>query len=239
MAVAHSAQTVPVVVAAMVVWWALITAVIVGGAAMLTRPSGEPVDVYGVPNGLTALRAYLCLPLLLVALLSLPGRLALALWGACGGVVGLLDAADGWIARRFGPVTALGKALDPFMDALFFITAAIGSLSLRMMPLWLTALILFRYAAPVLATPLVFLSGRRPELVHTLWGRRNTVLTGVVLFTLLLVRIAGGPVDVAALWAALPTLVPTMLLHFGALGERAAAAPVVRRESSSEISGTV
>src|SRR5205807_230170 len=58
-AVAHGAQTVPVVVAAMVVWWALITAVIVGGAAMLTRPSGEPVDVYGVPNGLTALRAYL------------------------------------------------------------------------------------------------------------------------------------------------------------------------------------
>src|SRR5439155_22031292 len=119
-----------------------------------------------------------------------------------------------WVARRFGPVTVLGKALDPFMDAVFFVVAAIGSLELGIMPGWLTALIVFRYAGPVLATPLVFLAGRRPELVYTAWGRRNTELTGVVLLTLLWVRILGGPVDLAARWAALPTLVPTTILHF-------------------------
>ena len=162
--------------------------------------------------------------LMLVATLSLPGRLALVLWGGAGGVVGLLDAADGAIARRWGPITVLGKALDPSMDAVYFIVAATGSLFLGIMPAWLMALVVFRYAGPVLATPFVFLSGRRPELVYTTWGRRNTELTGVVLFTLLLVRIAGGPIDTVALAVALPTLVPTMVLHFIALARRAGAA---------------
>ena len=200
------------------------TLVLVGGAALLRSPAGDRVDFYGVPNGLTALRAYECLPLMLVATLALPGRLAIVLWGAAGGVVGLLDAADGAIARRWGPITVLGKALDPFMDAVYFVVAATGSLFLGMMPAWLMALVVFRYAGPVLATPLVFLSGRRPELVYTPWGRRNTELTGVVLFTLLLVRIAGGPIDTVALAVALPTLVPTMVLHFIALARRAGAA---------------
>lgn len=207
-------------------WWLLIAAVVAGGAAMLTTPDGAVVDRYGVPNGLTALRAWLCLSLLLVALLPPPGRLALALWAGVGGAVGLLDAVDGFIARRLGPVTQLGKAMDPLMDALFFLAAAVGCYALGITPLWLSALIVFRYAAPVLVTPIVFLARRRPELVHTRWGRRNTLLTGVVFFVLFWVRLAGGPVWLAALCAALPTLVPTMLLHFVALARRVAAAPL-------------
>jgi phosphatidylglycerophosphate synthase len=206
-------------------WWLVVTAIVLGGASLLSTADGVPIDVYGVPNGLTALRAYACVPLLFVATYSLPGREALALWAGVGGVVGLLDAVDGFIARRFGPITVLGKALDPFMDALFFITAAIGSMLLGIVPAWTAALVLFRYAAPVLLTPVVFLSGRRPELVYTVWGRRNTQLTGVVFFSLFWVRVAGGPVDVAALYAALPTLVPTTVLHFIALARRVASAP--------------
>ncbi|MEA2637161.1 MAG: hypothetical protein QOE18_218, partial [Chloroflexota bacterium] len=69
-------------------WWVVVTVGIIGGAAMLMTPDGAPVDRYGVPNGLTALRAYACVPLLFIATLSLPGRLALALWGGIGGSVG-------------------------------------------------------------------------------------------------------------------------------------------------------
>lgn len=207
--------------------WVLVTVVVAGGASMLVTPEGAPVNRYGVPNGLTALRAWFCVPLLLVAMLPLTGRLPLALWGGVGGSVGLLDAVDGFVARRFGPITRLGKALDPFMDAVFFVVGAAGCFLLGITPLWLALLIAFRYAAPLLATPFVFLAGRRPELVHTVWGRRNTLLTGVVLFTLYWVRLAGGPVWLAALLAALPTLVPTMLLHFAALLQRASAAPRV------------
>ena len=206
-------------------WWLLILIVVLGGADLLQTPDGAELDHYGVPNGLTALRAWACVPLLLVAVLSLPGQLALMLWAGVGGMVGLLDGVDGAIARRYGPVSVLGKAIDPFGDALYFVMGAFGCYLLGIVPLWLAALIVFRYAAPVLATPFVFLARRRPELVHTAWGRRNTILTGVVFFTLFWVRVAGGPVWLAALCVALPTLVPTDILHFVSLARRTLTAP--------------
>jgi hypothetical protein len=64
--------------------------------------------------------------------------------------------------------------------------------------------------------------------VRTTWGRYNTMLTGVVLFVCMLVKVAGGPVTLANAVIGLPLLVPTALLHFRALGQRVAASPVVR-----------
>jgi phosphatidylglycerophosphate synthase len=224
-ALVHGHGVVGGAVAATAVWWLLVTIGVIGGAAMLMTPDGTSVDRYGIPNGLTALRAYACVPVLFIATLSLPGRLGLALWAGIGGSVGLLDAVDGFIARRFGPVTVLGKAMDPFGDAMYFVVGAIGCCTLGIVPLWLAVLIVARYAGPVILTPLVLLTGRRPELVFTVWGRRNTGLTGIVLFVLFWVRLFGGPVGTIALIIAIPTLVPTALLHFAALVRRVAAAP--------------
>ncbi len=206
-------------------WWALIALVMAGGAAMLERPDGVAVEAYGVPNGLSALRAWFCLPLLLCATWSLPGRLGFVLWVTVGGAVGMLDFVDGFVARRFGPVTKLGKAIDPAMDVLFFSVGAVGSAHLGILTWWLAALILFRYLAPLLLTPVVFLLGRRPELVHTVWGRRSTALIGLVLIISMLVHVAGGPVALIDAAVGLPLLVPTCLLHFAALVRRVAGAP--------------
>ena len=227
-ALVHGHGTLALAVIATAVWWLAVTIGVVGGAALLRTPDGNPVDRYGIPNGLTALRGYACVPVLLIGTLSLPGRLGLALWGGIGGSVGLLDAVDGFIARRYGPVTVLGKAMDPFGDALYFVVGAIGSLALGIVPLWLAVLIVVRYAGPAMLTPLVLLTGRRPELVHTVWGRRNTGLTGIVLFILYWVRLFGGPVDIVALVIGIPTLVPTALVHFAALFQRVAASPRAR-----------
>jgi phosphatidylglycerophosphate synthase len=227
-ALVHGHGTITLAVVATAVWWLVVTVGVIGGAALLLTPDGTPVDRYGIPNGLTALRGYFCVPVLFIGTLSLPGRLGLALWGSIGGSVGLLDAVDGFIARRYGPVTVLGKAMDPFGDAIYFVVGAIGSWALGIVPLWLTLLIVVRYSGPVLLTPIVLLTGRRPELVHTAWGRRNTLLIGIVLFILYWVRLFGGPTDVIALIIALPTLVPTALLHFVALYQRVAASPRAR-----------
>jgi len=208
--------------------WLVVALVMAGGAAMLVAPDGTPVDLYGVPNGLSALRAWLCPPLLFCTGWSLPDRLGLLLWIFAGGSVGMLDAVDGWVARRFGPVTQLGKAIDPATDALYFSVAAIASVWLGIFTWWLMALVVFRYLGPLLLTPIVFLLRRRPELVRTAWGRYNTMLTGLVLFVCMLVKVVGGPVTLANAVIGLPLLVPTALLHFRALGERVAASPVVR-----------
>jgi phosphatidylglycerophosphate synthase len=209
-------------------WWLFPSLVLAGGVALLRTPAGDRIDHIGVPNGLTALRAYSCLPLLLTATLSTPGRSGFVIWSTTGGLIGLLDFADGFIARRVGPLTELGRALDPAMDSLFFGTAAIGSTLLGIIPRWLMALLLFRYLAPLLATPIVFLARRRPELVYTVWGRRNTALTGVVFFVLMLVRAFYGPVDAVAIALGVPLLATTTVLHFVALAERTYHAPVVR-----------
>jgi phosphatidylglycerophosphate synthase len=209
-------------------WWLFVGAVLVGGAPLLlTHPERRRVEMYGVPNGLTAIRAWSCLPLLLCAALPLPGDLGLVLWCSIGGPVGMLDYVDGIVARRVGPLTELGRALDPAGDALFFSMAAVGSELLGIIPGWLAVLLLVRYIGPLLATPVVLLTRRRPELTHTVWGRRNTGLVGVVLFTCMWVRIFHGPVDAVALALGIPLIATTTVLHFASLAQRTREAPLV------------
>jgi CDP-diacylglycerol--glycerol-3-phosphate 3-phosphatidyltransferase len=209
-------------------WWALVAMVLVGGAALLNRPDGSRVDVLGIPNGLTALRAWACLPLALCALWTLPHNLGFILWCTVGGSVGMLDLVDGYVARRFGPITALGKAIDPAMDSLFFSLGALGSVLLGILPVWMGWLIVIRYLGPLLLTPIVFLARRRPELVHTTWGRRNTAAIGLIIFICMWVRIFNGPVGLVAAVVGLPLFVPTAVLHFRDLVDRVTRAPMVR-----------
>jgi phosphatidylglycerophosphate synthase len=238
LAVLHGhSSTVPLAAGAFAAWL-VVSLVLAGGAPLLRTPDGARVDRYGAPNGLSAIRAWLCFPLVLCASISLPGSLGLYLWCSIGGSAGMLDFVDGYVARRFGPVTALGKAIDPAMDSVFFGMAAVGGWLLGITPGWLTAGILVRYLAPFVATPFVFLAGRRPELVHTVWGRRNTAAIGLVFFILMWVRLFGGPVNTVALAVALPLLLPTLALHTVALVRRTAdaprAAPVVRRHEGGD-----
>jgi cardiolipin synthase len=210
-------------------WWLFVSAVLAGGAALLMPPhGGDYIDYYGVPNGLTALRAYAVVPLVITVSVSTPGRTAFVIWCATAGTTGLLDIVDGFIARRVGPLTELGRAFDPGMDSLFFSAAAYAAWRLGIVPLWLMVFIYVRYLGPLLATPIVLLTRRRPELVHTVWGRRNTLYIGALVFVLMWVRIAGGPVDAVALGVGIPVLGVSALLHFVALGERAYHAPTVR-----------
>ena len=226
-AVLHARASLPPVLVAAVAWWLFVCLFVLGGAPLLVDRQGRHAGRYGLPNGLTALRAWLCLPLLLDASLRLPGDLALILWCSVGFAAGMLDYVDGVVARRFGPLTELGRAMDPAMDSLFFSMAAVGNLELGIVPAWLTVVLLLRYLGPFLLTPVVLLSGRRPELVHTSWGRRNTALVGVTLFACMWTRILHGPVGAVSLVLGLSLVVPTALLHFAALARRTAAAPRV------------
>jgi cardiolipin synthase len=225
LALLHDSATLAPLAAGAAGWWAVVSLFLVLGTPLLETPDGTRIETYGIPNGLSAIRAWLCFPLILCASLSLPGSIGLYLWCAVGGSTGLLDFVDGYIARRFGPITALGKALDPAMDVLFFAMAAVGNWLLGIAPGWLAAGILFRYLGPFLVTPFIFLAGKRPELVHTVWGRRNTAAIGLVLFILMIVRLSGGPVNAVALGISIPLLVPTFALHSVALIRRTLEAP--------------
>jgi cardiolipin synthase len=127
---------------------------------MSQQNSDERLErVITVPNMLTALRLA-CLPAF-VALLAEPhgeGRLAAAF--LLGGL-GTTDGLDGYIARHFHQVSALGKVADPLVDRLLVLSATIGALAVGAAPPWLVGLALAREALVLLAAGVLAAAGAR------------------------------------------------------------------------------
>ncbi len=96
-----------------------------------------------LPNLITGLRFLLAG--LLALLLSRPQTLAMALFSftiftlaACS------DWVDGYFARRYQSVTALGKLMDPLADKILVATALIMLIPLGRIPAWVALVILSR-----------------------------------------------------------------------------------------------
>jgi len=62
------------------------------------------------------------------------------------GLAMLTDAVDGWVARRYQQVTALGKLLDPVSDKLCLLTLLALFVSDGQIPVWLFAIVLVKEA---------------------------------------------------------------------------------------------
>ncbi len=99
-----------------------------------------------VPNLLSAIRI-LMIPVFVLLLLDEDTRLAgFLLLGA----VASTDWVDGYLARRTGQVTELGKVLDPIADRLALAAAIIAFVAEDLFPLWGAVLILARDALVLL-----------------------------------------------------------------------------------------
>ena len=95
---------------------------------MATSPASQavvgstPSRILGyLPNALTISRILLIPVFVLLFLTPTPGRSLAA--AAVFGLAALTDAVDGYLARRWGKVTNLGKLLDPFADKLLVLSA--------------------------------------------------------------------------------------------------------------------
>ena len=92
----------------------------------------------------------------------------------------LTDAVDGFIARRYNQVTALGKLLDPLADKLSLVTLIALCVADGQIPLWLMAIILLKEAALVIGGAVAL---RRGIVVYALpIGKVTTVafITSIV-----------------------------------------------------------
>jgi len=88
----------------------------------------------------------------------------------------LSDALDGWIARRFGQETALGRYLDPLADKALVATVYV-LLGLREhLPLWVVWVIVLRELAVLGGVALVKALRRDAHIAPNLWGKANTAL---------------------------------------------------------------
>lgn len=201
-------------------WWVATTACLFAGISLLLQyPDQTPVNRFGIPNGITAIRAYLSLPVVLYAALP-PLGLARVLFLVIAAPIAALDFLDGYIARRAGPLTVLGRAIDPIMDTVFFSLSAVACLIVGFIPLWLAVLVLARYGLPGVGFLLLYpWLRRRPALVATRFGKVNTLASAVTIGVSSLLVLAGGPAwqtDIA-LGA---VLAATALGHFVTLWRR-------------------
>ncbi len=73
---------------------------------------------------------------LLLLLTLFPERRASLIGGIAFLAISLTDLLDGWLARRGGQVTHVGKLLDPLADKLLLTTALVLLVALDRIPLW-------------------------------------------------------------------------------------------------------
>ncbi len=109
------------------------------------RSDSEAACMLNLPNSLSLLRI-LTAPVLIVLLIS-PGVYLSVISAVIFAVICVTDWLDGYIARKRGAVTPLGKFLDPLADKILITTAFIMLIPLGRVPAWVVALIISREIA--------------------------------------------------------------------------------------------
>ncbi|NRA02721.1 MAG: CDP-diacylglycerol--glycerol-3-phosphate 3-phosphatidyltransferase [Myxococcales bacterium] len=105
-----------------------------------------------IPNSITLGRIAV-VPLLLL-LPFFPGRGASLVFGVGYLAASLSDLLDGYLARRDGTVTRIGKLLDPLADKLLVMTAFVMLVAVDRLPLWALPLVVAILAREIAVTAL-------------------------------------------------------------------------------------
>jgi len=112
---------------------------------MNEKPRLFSVRILGHPNSLTLFRVA-AVPLLILLMLfdnRICGILAALVFSAAA----ITDYFDGYVARRYGLVSSMGKVLDPLADKLLISSAFIMLVALGRVPAWAVCIILGRELA--------------------------------------------------------------------------------------------
>ena len=144
------------------------------GAESTAVPVVAGVPVLNAANALTALRLAL-VPVFAVSLIV--SGMSHAGWriAACliFAVASVTDLVDGWIARRFGLVTSVGKVADPIADKALTGAALVLLSWYDRLPWWVTVVILARELG---ITGLRFWVIRRGVIAASRGGKIKTAL---------------------------------------------------------------
>jgi cardiolipin synthase (CMP-forming) len=124
-----------------------------------------------LPNLLTWLRLAAA-PALAFLLVSGADRAALGVFAFAG----LSDAADGFLAKRFGIASRFGRFLDPAADKLLMLASFVTLTVLKVTPLWLTLLIIARDAAIVAGIVLARFLDVPVRVAPLLIGKASTAM---------------------------------------------------------------
>ncbi len=100
-------------------------------------------QILTLPNGLTIIRI-LAIPVILILLFSSGTFYVQLITTIFFLLIAVTDTFDGYLARRRGMVTTLGKFLDPLADKLLIVAALIALIPTRGIPAWMVIVIVGR-----------------------------------------------------------------------------------------------
>jgi CDP-diacylglycerol--glycerol-3-phosphate 3-phosphatidyltransferase len=104
--------------------------------------SSSKNDMINLPNAITLLRIGV-IPFLFF-LLTEPGKTWSLIIAVIFILAALTDLLDGYIARKYGIVTTMGKFMDPVADKIIVNTAMILMIPIGRIPAWIVAIIIMR-----------------------------------------------------------------------------------------------
>ena len=133
-------------------------------------PKGGIKKILSNPNSLTLFRI-LAVPVIVILLLF-PNRLCTFIAAIIFSVAAITDYLDGYLARRRGLVTDLGKVMDPVADKLLVSCSFIMLASLHWIPAWMVCIIIGREIA---VTGLRNIIAKKGEDISATWlGKYKT-----------------------------------------------------------------
>jgi|ERR1051326_2757623 cardiolipin synthase len=125
----------------------------------------------GLANWLTILRILL-VPVFVTLLVYRKPGLAAAVFATAA----ITDGLDGWVARRQGMQSRLGAFLDPLADKILLTASFVMLTWLKVLPFWITAVVLSRDVFLALGTLLIHMVGARIYPRPTWAGKAATFL---------------------------------------------------------------
>jgi cardiolipin synthase len=137
-------------------------------------------------------------------------------WAAvCFAIAGVSDLLDGWLAKRFGWTSALGRWLDPIADKCLLVTVFVVAAWDGLVPRWLTAVVVARDVLIALGA-LTYIAWLGPlEGRPTFASKLNTLVQLAYLLGILMFKASGFPPVALLLLGAMVTLVTVLLSGAG------------------------
>ena len=139
-------------------------------------------QILTLPNGLSIIRI-LVIPIVIILLFS-EGLVYRFVNAGLFMLAAVTDTFDGYLARRRGMVTTLGKFLDPLADKLLIVAALIALIPAREIPVWMVIIVVGREIA---VTGLRSIAAAQGMVIAAgTWGKYKTFLEVLSIFFLIL-----------------------------------------------------
>ena len=151
------------------------------------RERFDEARLINIANALTAFRVLL-VPVFAHLLISGRIRFALIVFAACG----ISDALDGLLARRLKQRTLMGFYLDPIADKLLMATSFIVLAYVKILPEWLTIMVISRDIFILVGSFLILLLLDSGKIRATFVSKMNTAVQIVTVIYFLAIHAFPG-----------------------------------------------